>query len=61
MRETLNVIPSECEGSAGVAEGIGKMSFRVIDSSLGVMLLLCCFFTKHSCVHSEWRLGEKAS
>ena len=38
MRETLSVILNECEGSITVMKGDGKMLFRVIDSSLRVML-----------------------
>ena len=30
-----------------------KMPFKVIDSSLGVMLLFPVFLEQHSCIHSE--------
>ena len=35
------------------------MSFKVIDSSLCVTVPFPVFLTKHSCVHSEWRLEEE--
>ena len=38
-----------------------KMSFKVIDSSLCVIVPLPVFSTKHSCHRSEWRLKERAS
>ena len=36
-----------------------KMPFKVIDSSLGVMLLFPVFPTRNSCIHSEWRMEEE--
>ena len=37
------------------------MSFKVIDSSLCVTVPFPVFLTKHSCVHSEWRLKERVT
>ena len=53
MGGTLIVIRSECERSVPCGEESGKMSFRAIDSSLGVMLPFPVFLEQHSCVHSE--------
>ena len=38
-----------------------KMSFKVIDSSLCVIVPLPVFPTKHSCYRSEWRFWESTS
>ena len=47
MRETLSVILNEREGSATVVRKIGKISFKVIDSSLCVTIPFPVLFTKH--------------
>ena len=53
MRETLIVILNEREGSATVVRKIGKISFKVIDSSLYDTLLVFIFLARYSCQSSE--------
>ena len=56
MKKTIRCHPKRMWKICYRNEESGKMSFKVIDSSLGVMLLFPVFPTRHSCYRSEWRL-----
>ena len=56
MKKTIRCHPERMWRICYRNEESGKMSFKVIDSSLGVMLLFPVFPTRHSCHRSEWRL-----